>query len=142
MIVLHIAEQDGSFFLLKNDKLAGRLDICLPANLRRRVNKTKNMSTLPLSSPVNRHRLKASTAIMRAMAHPLRIEMIRYIDECEKACVNDIFEALQIKQAVASQHLRVLRQAELVYTQRQGKFIFYAIHYERIALAVSVASTI
>ena len=79
---------------------------------------------------------------MRAMAHPLRIEIIRYIDECETVCVNDIFEALAIKQAVASQHLRVLRQAELVYTQRQGKFIFYAIHYDRIALAANIARNI
>ncbi|MCC6281162.1 MAG: helix-turn-helix transcriptional regulator [Saprospiraceae bacterium] len=100
------------------------------------------MNTSPLFSPVNRHRLKASTAIMRAMAHPLRIEIIRYIDECETVCVNDIFEALAIKQAVASQHLRVLRQAELVYTQRQGKFIFYAIHYDRIALAANIARNI
>lgn len=119
--------------------MTGSLDICPPDLLEGRVNKTKNMSTLPLFSPVSRQRLKVSTAIMRAVAHPLRIQMIRYIDERETACVNDIFEALQIKQAVASQHLRVLRQVELVYTQRQGKFIFYAIHYERLALAASVA---
>lgn len=100
------------------------------------------MSTSPLFSAVNRHRLKASTAIMRALAHPLRIQIIRYIDECDSACVNDIFEALEIKQAVASQHLRVLRQAELVYTKRQGKFIFYALYYDRIALAGKVADSI
>jgi ArsR family transcriptional regulator len=79
---------------------------------------------------------------MRALAHPLRIQIIRYIDERESACVNDIFDALKIKQAVASQHLRVLRQAELVYTQRQGKFIFYAIHYGKIDLAAGIARRI
>jgi len=100
------------------------------------------MNTLPLFSSVNRHRLKASTGIMRALAHPLRIQMIRYLDEQEAACVNNIFEALEIKQAVASQHLRVLRQAELVYTQRQGKFIYYALHYDRIGLAAKAASIV
>lgn len=79
---------------------------------------------------------------MRALAHPLRIQMIQYIDGRESACVNDIFQALDIKQAVASQHLRVLRQAELVYTQRQGKFIFYMLHYNRIETACKVAGRI
>lgn len=79
---------------------------------------------------------------MRALAHPLRIQMILYLDEQEAACVNNIFEALEIKQAVASQHLRVLRQADLVYTQRQGKFIYYALQYERIELAAKAAHVI
>ncbi len=100
------------------------------------------MSTSPLFSPANRIRLKTSTSILRALAHPLRIQIIRYIDEQESACVNDIFEALEIKQAVASQHLRILRQTELVYTQRQGKFIFYALHYDKIALAGKIAGNI
>lgn len=79
---------------------------------------------------------------MRALAHPLRIQMLRYIDSRESVCVNDIFQALEIKQAVASQHLRVLRQAELVYTQRQGKFIFYMLHYNKIETAAIIAGKI
>ncbi len=59
------------------------------------------MSTSPLLSTANRQRLKASTSIMRALAHPLRIQMLLYIDGRESACVNDIFQALKIKQAVA-----------------------------------------
>lgn len=98
------------------------------------------MTTSPPTPTINRHRLKVSTGIMRALAHPLRIKMMQYLDEREKACVNDIFEALEIKQAVASQHLRVLRQADLVYTERSGKFIFYALHYNRIAAGSKVAS--
>ena len=100
------------------------------------------MSTSPLLSTANRQRLKASTSIMRALAHPLRIQMLLYIDGCESACVTDIFQALKIKQAVASQHLRVLRQADLVYTQRQGKFIFYALQYDKIGRASLIAREI
>jgi ArsR family transcriptional regulator len=128
--------------LLKNDSKREIVDICPPGNNSSPGYKTKKMSTTPLLSPVNRQRLKVSTAIMRALAHPLRIRMLTYIDECESACVNDIFQALQIKQAVASQHLRVLRQAELVYTKRQGKFIFYALHYDKIGRASDIAKLI
>ncbi len=115
------------------------MHICPPFCVHSRVNETKDMNTPPPFSSINRQRLKASNGIMRALAHPLRIQMIHYLDEQETACVNNIFEALEIKQAVASQHLRVLRQAELVYTKRQGKFIYYALHYDRIELAARAA---
>jgi len=72
--------------------------------------------------------------ILRALAHPLRLNIIRVIhDNDGSANVGEIFAALKIEQSVASQHLRVLRQAELVKTRRDRKFIFYTLDYERIA---------
>jgi ArsR family transcriptional regulator, virulence genes transcriptional regulator len=71
---------------------------------------------------------------MRALAHPLRMRMIGIIDSkpTAEACVNEIFDALQIEQSVASQHLRILRQSELVRTRRDGKFIYYSLNYARL----------
>ena len=71
---------------------------------------------------------------MRALAHPLRLRMIAVMDSKPKAeaCVNEIFDTLQIEQSVASQHLRILRQAELVQTRRDGKFIYYSLNYGRL----------
>lgn len=74
---------------------------------------------------------------MRALAHPLRLRMIAIMDgkPTAEACVNEIFDALQIEQSVASQHLRILRQAELVKTRRDGKFIYYSLNYNRLTKA-------
>jgi len=82
----------------------------------------------------NGDQLRSSMRILRALAHPLRLNIIRVIhDNDGSANVGEIFAALKIEQSVASQHLRVLRQAELVKTRRDRKFIFYTLDYERIA---------
>lgn len=72
--------------------------------------------------------------ILRALAHPLRLKIIRVIHENNGvANVGEIYTALDIEQSIASQHLRVLRQAALVKTRRDRKFIFYTLDYDRLA---------
>lgn len=78
--------------------------------------------------------LRPAMRILRALAHPLRLRIIRVIhDNDGMANVGEIYVALEIEQSIASQHLRVLRQAELVKTRRDRKFIYYTLDYERIA---------
>jgi DNA-binding transcriptional ArsR family regulator len=100
---------------------------------------SKHTTSSPTLSPlaVNDSQLRISSGIMRALAHPLRLRMIAVMDSnsAAEACVNEIFDALQIEQSVASQHLRILRQAELVRTRRDGKFIYYSLNYDRLMKA-------
>jgi DNA-binding transcriptional ArsR family regulator len=63
---------------------------------------------------------------MRALAHPVRLQML--LGLCEQEChVNKIWQRLHISQPLASQHLRLLRRAGLVSAQRRGKKICYAV---------------
>jgi ArsR family transcriptional regulator len=79
---------------------------------------------------------------MRALAHPLRIRMLQFIDTNGSACVNEIFAAMDIEQSIASQHLRILRQAQLVFTRREQKFIHYSLNYGRMQEAGKTAGII
>ncbi len=89
----------------------------------------------------NGDHLRASMRILRALAHPLRLSIIRVIHENDGiANVGEIFGALKIEQSVASQHLRVLRQAALVKTRRDRKFIYYTLDYERIVRTTKAIS--
>jgi DNA-binding transcriptional ArsR family regulator len=47
---------------------------------------------------------------------------------------------MDIEQSVASQHLRILRDAGLVYTQRRGKFVEYLLHEPLLLQAGLVAA--
>jgi DNA-binding transcriptional ArsR family regulator len=81
--------------------------------------------------------LRPAVRILRALAHPLRLQIIRAIHENDgSANVGEIFAMLEIEQSIASQHLRVLRQADLVKTRRERKFIYYSLDYDRIARTV------
>ena len=84
-------------------------------------------------------KLQTSLNIMRSLAHPLRLEIIKVIDGHKEISVGDIFKALKIEQALASQQLRILRQAQLVNTRRQQKFIYYSLNYSKIAQASAKA---
>lgn len=83
--------------------------------------------------------LKSSSDVFRALAHPLRIRICAIIDDKNPACVQEIYDALKIEQSVASQHLRILRQANLVRTRREGKFVYYLLDYNRMENAGKIA---
>ena len=84
------------------------------------------------SLPFSPDKLRQSSNIFRALAHPLRMRIVSVIWNKDAVCVNEIFEALGIEQSLASQHLRILRQAQLVTTRREGKFIYYTVDQNKM----------
>lgn len=82
---------------------------------------------------VNQPNLKKASNIIRAIAHPVRLSIIKFIAEKGSTNVNRIYNSLKLEQSITSQHLRILRSAELVETNREGKFIFYKVNHAKIA---------
>lgn len=81
-------------------------------------------------------KLDFSSELLRALAHPLRMKLLDFIDKNPAINVNKIYSTLKLEQSITSQHLRVLRDAGLVIAQRSGKFIHYVIDYELVTRAV------
>ena len=75
---------------------------------------------------------KKAALILRAVNHKLRQQMLKLIDEQGKMTVTELYLKLRLEQSVASQHLAILRKAGIVKTVRDGKFIYYSIHAERL----------
>lgn len=90
---------------------------------------------------LNPERVNTAWAIAHALAHPLRLQILEYIDRMGKTNVNNIYRSLQIEQSITSQHLRILRDAEIVYNEKDGKFVHYAINYDRVEKASSAVKT-
>lgn len=81
---------------------------------------------------INNEKLQYSSEILRALAHPLRMKILEFIDQNDTINVNKIYNTLKLEQSITSQHLRILRLAGLVQTERDGKFIHYSINYNTI----------
>lgn len=77
--------------------------------------------------------LRKAVLVLRAINHKLRQRVIDLLEENEKMTVTDIYIKLRLEQSVASQHLAILRRAGVVATERQGKFIFYALDKDRLS---------
>jgi ArsR family transcriptional regulator len=84
-------------------------------------------------------KLNYSSELMRAIAHPLRLQILQYIDNHDEINVNHIYNDLDLEQSITSQHLKVLRLAGVVNVRKDGKFMKYNINYsilEKAKLAV------
>lgn len=91
------------------------------------------------NSPIDPHALRLSADTLRALANPLRLRIIAMLLEQPSICVQNIYSELGVEQSIASQHLRILRQARLVYTTRKGKFVYYLLDEERLKKAGAIA---
>ena len=88
----------------------------------------------------NNEKLHASTELMRALAHPLRLKILEFIDKHGTINVNKIYNALQLEQSITSMHLRILRSAGVVIANKDGKFMHYKIDYSIVHRAASAVN--
>jgi DNA-binding transcriptional ArsR family regulator len=85
---------------------------------------------------IDNDQLQVSSDILRALAHPLRMKILEFIDKNKTINVNKIYNTLKLEQSITSQHLKILRASGLVHTHREGKFIHYTIDYPKLVVAV------
>lgn len=69
--------------------------------------------------------------LFQALSVAPRIEILLAIGENE-ACVCHLEAALGYRQAFISQHLMALREADLLQTRREGRFIYYRLADQRL----------
>lgn len=81
-------------------------------------------------------KLTVSTELMRALAHPLRLKILEFLDQNKNIQVNQIYNTLKIEQSIASQHLRILKNAGVLIADKDGKYMHYTIDYQRVSNAV------
>lgn len=76
-----------------------------------------------ISGLANRH---------KALGDPVRIKIIKLLSDTDYLCVCKIVPALNISQPRVSQHLRILRDAGLVTSRREGKWVHYKLERDRL----------
>ena len=77
--------------------------------------------------------VKKAQMALRALNHKLRQKILSTIEKESNITVTELYVKLRLEQAVASQHLAILRKANIVITKREGRFIYYSVNFERIA---------
>ncbi|MBK9563936.1 MAG: helix-turn-helix transcriptional regulator [Saprospiraceae bacterium] len=77
-------------------------------------------------------KLHYSSELMRALAHPLRLKILEFIDQNKSINVNKIYSNLDLEQSITSQHLKILRMSGVVSVEVTGKFHIYYINYDVI----------
>lgn len=86
------------------------------------------MADALLKSAAAPHWLEWLAAFNKAVSDPLRLEVLRILRNNSYG-VLELCHILDVKQSALSHHLKVLAQACLVDTRREGNSIFYRRHY-------------
>lgn len=74
--------------------------------------------------------VEGTAHILRCLGHPLRLRILDVLERGE-ATVTEIYEALGVEQAVASQHLTTMWDKGILQRRKDGVHVFYGIGDER-----------
>lgn len=69
--------------------------------------------------------------ILKVLAHPARIAILEYISMQEACICNDIVAEIGLAQPTISQHLKELKNIDLISGEIEGKKICYCINLKK-----------
>jgi DNA-binding transcriptional ArsR family regulator len=78
--------------------------------------------------------------ILKAIAHPVRITILNYLDKGKQLTVTEIHVLLGIEQSATSHHLGILKDKGVLLSKREGKNIYYYIKDENLTKIIECIS--
>ena len=63
--------------------------------------------------------------LLSALADPTRLALVRELAGTSETCACDLTSCCDVRQPTVSHHLRVLREAGIVASERRGQNIYY-----------------
>ena len=71
--------------------------------------------------------------LSKALAHPARLRIIRLLQDSPGCIGGDIVEAVGLAQSTVSEHLRILKAADIISGEISGPRVCYALNPEALA---------
>ena len=79
--------------------------------------------------------------IQKAMAHPIRLQILQALESEGEACVCHLERMLGVRQATLSQQLARLRDGGLVQDQRVGTNVYYSLRDASLSQFIEIMFT-
>src|SRR5687768_16331012 len=100
--------------------------------------KQKRLPGQPCCEPVvypdvERVQAERMAAIAKALSDPIRLQLVDVLRRhAGKVCVCELVPLFEQSQPTISHHLRVLREAGIVDSERRGLWAYYYVHPEAV----------
>jgi len=96
-----------------------------------------------ISEPIDEAAAAGLALVFKALGDPVRLRLVSLIGARQggEVCVCDLTSAFDLSQPTISHHLKVLREAGLIESERRGTWVYYRLipaALERIAGLLSV----
>jgi len=89
------------------------------------------------TTEIQEYRVKteALARFAKALGHPIRIEILKYLDNRSCCFTGDLVEIFPVAQSTVSQHLKELKNAGLIQGELEPPKIKYCINQENWKIA-------
>ncbi len=87
---------------------------------------------------VNLEKVNNATRLLKGVAHPIRLSIMEVLKSSDPMCVTDIYEKIGVEQAVVSQHLKILKDRNILRSTKEGKHCYYSIKNENFKQLLDV----
>ena len=81
-------------------------------------------------------------ALLQAAADPTRLEILRQLAAADDVCACDFTKCCDVSQPTISHHLRVLREAGWVTSERRGTWVWYRLRPEAARRFAHIAGSL
>jgi len=84
--------------------------------------------------------LERAANMLKAIAHPMRIAILNYLDDGKQLNVTEIHELLNIEQSTTSHHLGILKDKGVLSSRRIGKHSYYYLKHNNLSNIIECVS--
>lgn len=67
------------------------------------------------------------SAIAKALGHPARLKILEQFDRCIPHIAGEIVDESGLAQSTVSEHLRILKEADIVFSRKDGPRAWYCV---------------
>ena len=85
---------------------------------------------------IDADRLETAANMLKAIAHPVRIAILKQLEGGKKLTVTEIHELLGIEQSTTSHHLGILKDKGVLCSRREGKNTHYYLKHDILSQIV------
>jgi ArsR family transcriptional regulator len=108
---------------------------------------TQRQSPLPICCPIDEFApeprdVENAAAVFKALSDETRLRIISAISHMEEMCECNIVPVFGLSQPTISYHLKVLREAGLIVSERRGQWVWHRVNQKAMLNAVRQLSEI
>jgi ArsR family transcriptional regulator len=86
--------------------------------------------------PEDTEHLQHSAAVFKALSDPTRLRILRAISQMRELCECNIVPTFNLSQPTISYHIKILRAAGLVESERRGQWVYHRVNPKALLGAV------
>lgn len=76
--------------------------------------------------------LERAAFILKTVAHPVRLGILKLLEKQDRLSVNQICEGLEVEQSLTSHHLSNMKLKGILFSKKEGKNVYYSLRERNI----------